>query len=334
MLLATLLLASSLSAAPPDTTLRVAIDAWPVPWGGRVRDPFVAPDGRVWFVGQAGNYLAIFDTTTKRFERIEIEEGTHPHTVVIGPDGAAWYAGNRIGLIGRVDPHSHAITAYPMPDPSVTDPHSFALDHAGILWFTAQGSNVIGRLDPKTGAIEIIRSPLPHSNPYGIVVDRQGTIWADLFGSDHIARIDPATRALTTVQLPDPRARPRRIAATSDGAVWWGDYTRGKLGRLDPATGRITEYDDPAGAASLPYAMTSDDRDRLWYVETGPQPNRLVAVDGKTGRVLGTWAVPGSPNTVRNMHFDPRTRTLWFGTDANDLVRVRLDVAAGGAPRV
>lgn len=334
MLALLLFAAAPTAAALPDTTLKVQIEAWPVPWGGRVRDPFVAPDGRVWFAGQAGNYIAIFDTLTKRFQRVEIDEGTHPHTVVIGPDNAAWYAGNRLGLIGRIDPTTLAVTAYPIPDPSVTDPHSFAFDRAGILWFTAQGSNVIGRLDPRTGEIAIIRSPLPRSNPYGIVIDRSGTIWADLFGSDNIARIDPATRQLTTVKLPDPRARPRRIATTSDGAVWWGDYSRGKLGRLDPATGRITEYDNPAGLGSLPYAMTSDDRDRLWYVETGPQPNRLVAVDGKTGRVLGSWDVPGTPNTVRNMHFDPRTRSLWFGTDANDLVRVRLDVAGGTTPRV
>lgn len=315
-------------------TLRVRIDAWPVPWGGRVRDPFVAPDGKVWFVGQAGNYLATFDTLTRRFERIEIDDGTHPHNVIIGPDGAAWYAGNQNGLIGRVDPVSHGIRHFPMPDPEVRDPHTLTFDRAGILWFTGQNSNVIGRLDPQTGQIQIIPSPTTRSRPYGIVVDRNGTIWADLFGTDQIARIDPATRQITTVELPDPRARPRRIATTSDGAVWWGDYSRGKLGRLEPATGRITEYDNPGGLQSLPYAMTADDRDRLWYVETGPQPNRLVAVDGRTGKVLGTWDVPGRPNSVRHMHFDPRTRSLWFGTDANDLVRVRLDVEGGAAPRV
>ena len=325
---------SAVGTIARSDTLRVRIEAWPVPWGGRVRDPFVAPDGRVWFVGQTGNYLAIFDTVTRRFERIEIDAGTHPHNVIIGPDGAAWYSGNQNGLIGRVDPRTHAIRTYPMPDPDVSDPHTLAFDRAGILWFTAQSSNVLGRLDPKNGEIQLFPSPTGRSRPYGIVVDRAGTIWADLFGTDQLARIDPTTLRLTTTKLPDPRARPRRIAATSDGAIWWGDYSRGKLGRLDPATGRITEYDNPAGAASLPYAMTSDDRDRIWYVETGPQPNRLVAVDGKTGRVLGAWDVPGRPNTVRHMHFDPKTRSLWFGTDANDLVRVRLDVEGGTAPRV
>ena len=331
-MLAPLLLATTLLLPAPDT-VRIQIDAYAVPWGGRVRDPFVAPDGRVWFVGQAGNYLAVFDTVTRNFQRIELDEGTFPHNVIVGPDGAAWYAGNQNGTIGRVDPRTFDIGAYPMPDPAMTDPHTLTFDRAGILWFTLQNSNAIGRLDPRSGQIEIIRSPVPQSRPYGIVVDQHGVIWADLLGADQIARIDPATRQLTTIKLPDPRARPRRIATTSDGAIWWTDYSRGKLGRLDPATGRITEYDNPGGAASLPYAMASDDLDRLWYVETGPQPNRLVAVDGRTGQVLGRWDVPRTPNTVRHMHFDPRTRSLWFGTDANDLVRVRLDVSGGAAPR-
>jgi virginiamycin B lyase len=335
-MLALLLLATpaATTAVLPDTTLKVQIEAWPVPWGGRVRDPFVAPDGRVWFVGQAGNYVAIFDTVTKRFERIEIDDGAHPHTVIVGPDSAAWYAGNQNGTIVRIDPRTHQMRRFPMPSAAVEDPHTMTFDRNGVLWFTSQNGNAIGRLDPRTGEVRALPSPIPRSRPYGIVIDRNGILWADLFGTDQVARIDPATRQLTTVKLPDPRARPRRMATTSDGAVWWGDYSRGKLGRLDPATGRITEYDNPAGAGSLPYAMTSDDRDRLWYIETGPQPNRLVAVDGKTGRVLGTWEVPGGPNVVRNMHFDPRTRSLWFGTDANDLVRVRLDAVGGVAPRV
>jgi virginiamycin B lyase len=330
-----LLALSTALALPPTTsdTIRVQIEAYPVSWGGRVRDPFVGQDGRVWFVGQAASYLAVFDTVTKRFERIEIPDEAHPHTVIVGPDGAPWYAGNQDATIVRIDPVSHLPRSYPMPSDAVGDPHTMVFDRAGMLWFTAQNGNSIGRLDPRSGEVRILPSPTPQSRPYGILMDKNGLIWADLFGSDQIARVDPRTMALTTVKLPATNARPRRIATTSDGHIWWGDYTRGKLGRLNPATGQITEYDNPGGLRSLPYAMTADDRDRIWYVETGQQPNRLVAVDGRNGQVLGTWAVPGTPNTVRHMVFDPRTRSLWFGTDYNDLVRVRLDVAAPQVPR-
>ena len=40
----------------------VVIDEWDVPWeGSRPRDPYVAPDGRVWFVGQTADYVARLD---------------------------------------------------------------------------------------------------------------------------------------------------------------------------------------------------------------------------------------------------------------------------------
>jgi virginiamycin B lyase len=50
------------------------IREWTVPWeGSRPRDPFVDPKGRVWFVGQQGNYVAYLDPVTGRFERYEVD---------------------------------------------------------------------------------------------------------------------------------------------------------------------------------------------------------------------------------------------------------------------
>ena len=104
-----------LAAQRPDPA--VAIREWNVPWENtRPRDPAVAPDGRIWFVGQEGNYVARLDPTTSKFERFEIDAGTNPHNVIVDPAGNAWYAGNRNGMIGRIDAKSGAITRYPMPD--------------------------------------------------------------------------------------------------------------------------------------------------------------------------------------------------------------------------
>ncbi len=44
--------------APGDT---VEIQEWLVPWPNtRPRDPYVGPDGLVWFVGQKADYVASF----------------------------------------------------------------------------------------------------------------------------------------------------------------------------------------------------------------------------------------------------------------------------------
>ena len=64
--LVSLIAAILLSWSPPVSaqTDRFDLKEWPVEWGGRTRDPAVAPDGKVWFVGQAGNYIANLDPAT------------------------------------------------------------------------------------------------------------------------------------------------------------------------------------------------------------------------------------------------------------------------------
>ena len=71
----------------------VDLKEWAVELGGRTRDPAVAPDGKVWFVGQAGNYIAWFDPKSEQFKRFEIEDGTNPHSINVDPQGIVWYTG-------------------------------------------------------------------------------------------------------------------------------------------------------------------------------------------------------------------------------------------------
>ena len=137
--------------------------------------------------------------------------------------------------------------------------------------------------------------------------------------------MDPVSWVLREYPLPAPAARPRRLVITPDDRIFVGDYARGKLARFDPSTGAVVEWATPAGERSAPYAMTGDDTGRVWLVETGPQPNRLVLFDPGTER-FGP-PVPITPSggiVVRNMSFDPATRSIWFGTDAGTIGRARL----------
>jgi virginiamycin B lyase len=308
--------ASAAQSAPP-----VAMKEWKVPWEkSRPRDPYVDPSGNVWFVGQAGNYVARLDPQTGEFTRFAIDSGTFPHTVVVDPKGYAWYAGNRNAMIGRIDPRTGQITRYRMPDSSARDPHTIAFDQKGNLWFTLQGANQVGRLDPVSGKIDLVRMTEPRSRPYGIVVDSKGHPWFDLFGTNRIGTIDPGTLSLKTFPLPEG-ARPRRIAITSDDVIWYGDYMRGYLGRLDPRSGAVQEWPAPGGKLALIYGMASDDRDRIWFVETGVQPNRLVGFDPKKQEFFASTPIESGGGTVRHMFFDRKTGLLWFGTDNNTIGR-------------
>lgn len=302
----------------------LAVQEWTVPWEGtRPRDPYVAPGGLVWFVGQGGNYVANFDPKTGKFDRYEIDEGTHPHNLVVAPDGMVWFTGNRNGRLVKLDPQSRKLTNYPMPDPNVGDPHTMVLDQAGNAWFTAQQAGAVGRLDAKSGKIRLWETG-SGTRPYGIEVDAAQRPWYVLFGTNAIGTIDPATMKERRYALPEG-ARPRRITVLKDG-IWYGDYARGYLGRLDPSSGKVTEFAMPAGRSSLPYAMAGDHQGRIWLAETGVSPNRLVAFDPAAGKFTQTVDTEGGdqPNTIRHMVYHQPTRTIWYGTDRNTIGRLEV----------
>jgi virginiamycin B lyase len=303
--------------APAQT---LDIREWPVEWEGRPRDPDVDAQGRVWFVGQAGNYIGMFDPSAESFRRFEIEEETRPHNLIVGSDGGIWYAGNGNGRIGRLDPATGEARIIMMPDPAARDPHTL-IQHGDDIWFTVQGGGHIGRLNMKSGEVRLLKPSGERTRPYGIRIDSRGQPWVNLFGTNRIVAVDPATMELRDIPTPRESARTRRIEVTSDDAVWYVDYADGMLGRLQPETGAFEEWLTPGGAGSQPYAMAADEADRIWFAECARGATFLVGFDPKTKQFGHRTPVS---SCIRHMVYHQPTRTIWFGTDANNIGRAIL----------
>jgi virginiamycin B lyase len=312
---------------------QVQIQEWEVPYEqSRPRDPYVAPDGKIWFVGQRTHYVASFDPATGKFAKHDLPSGAGPHNVVVDDKGTIWYTGNRVANLGKLDPSTGKIEIIPMPDSAVRDPHTIIFGQNGHMFFTAQGANYIGRFTPATGDVKVAKVQTPRARPYGIEVDSKGTVWANLFGTNKLAKVDPNTLAITEIEMPAAEARGRRIAITSDDKIWYVDYARGYLGRYDPATGKFSEWANPGGKESRPYAMTVDDKDRLWFVETGPNPNMLVGFDPNSEQFFSVTPIESGAGAVRHMVFHEPTGMIWFGTDANTLGRANVGALATTTP--
>ena len=309
------------------------IQEWTVPYeASRPRDPYLDRQGRVWFVGQRTHYVAMLDPRTGEFKKYDLAPGAGPHNLIVDSAGFIWYSGNTASHIGRLDPRDGSIRRFPMPDSTVRDPHTMIWDRNGDIWFTAQGGNAVGKLTVATGEVRLIKVPTPRSRPYGIWLDPSGRPWFVEFGTNKIGTVDPVTFELTEYPLPRAEIRPRRMAITSDGAIWYDDYAPGRIGRLDPRTKQVEEWSLPGGPQSRPYAMTVDDQDRVWVVETGSQPNRFVGFDSRTKQFLAPMPVPGGGGTIRHMVFDPRARVIWFGTDNNTIGSARVPSASPTVP--
>jgi virginiamycin B lyase len=327
------LLVSALAAQAPADTIGIATAAdaeidireWTVPWADtRPRDPYVAPDGTVWFVGQRGDYVGVLDPATGDMRRIDLQEGAGPHTVVVSRDGVPWYAGNRARHIGRIDPATGQITRYDVPDDRVRDPHTMDFDSQGRIWFTAQGGGHVGRFDPRTERWEVVALSGTGYRPYGLVVDSRDRPWFVMMGSNRLGTVDPNTLEVEEVVLPREATRSRRLDLTSDGRVWYADWAEGYLGVYDPGTQRIREWAVPGSAGKQPYALNTDTRDRVWFVETGTTPNRLIAFDTRAERFTTEVEIPSGAGTIRHMNLNRQTGELWFGTDVGTIGRAVL----------
>ena len=314
-------------AVPADAAAQqVEIQEWEVPWEqSRPRDPYMAPDGRVWFVGQRSDYAAVLDPRTGEFERFDLPEGAGPHTLIVDDEGIVWYAGNRANHIGRLDPATGEITQYKAPD-ATRDPHTMIFGDGGKIYFTAQGANQVGQFDMATGEYVVRDVPTPRARPYGIARSPDGNFWVAMVGTHKLLRIDPTTMEIQEVELSREEATPRRIQTTSDGRVWYVDYAGGYLGAYNPRNGQIREWKMPRGDESRPYGMQVDSRDRLWFVETGPRdrPNQLVGFDPETQQFIAHTEIPSGGGTIRHMYYDESSNSIWFGTDANTIGVARL----------
>src|SRR3954451_5560521 len=69
----------------------------------------------VWFTAQATGQLGKLDKTTGQIHLIPLGQGSAPHGVIIGPDGAPWITDGGLNAIVRVDPKSEEVKIFPLP---------------------------------------------------------------------------------------------------------------------------------------------------------------------------------------------------------------------------
>ena len=304
-------------------TLTVQIKEYEVPTPkSRPHDPALAPDGSLWYTGQAANKLGRLDPKTGEFKEYPLKTpNSGPHGLVADKEGAIWFTAISGGYVGELDATSAQIAEYRPSDGTKIDPHTPVFDHDGILWFTNEETNFIGRLDPKTGKMTLAKVPTPHAVPYGIVILPNNTPFFCEFGTNKLASIDPKTMTIHEYSLPNAGAHPRRLALATDGSVFYTDYARGYLGHFDPMQGKLLkEWPSPGGAESEPYGIAITDDGEVWYSESGVKPNTLIRFDPKTGS-FSRKEIPSGGGVVRNMVATPH-RQLYLACSGVNKVAI------------
>jgi virginiamycin B lyase len=249
---------------------------FPVTPGSHPHDVAPATNGEiVWYTAQASGKLGRLDPTTGETHEITLGQGSAPHGVILGPDGAPWVTDGGLNAIVRVDPKIETVQVFSLPrDSSYANLNTATFDHHGVLWFTGQ-SGIYGRIDSSSGKIQVFKAPRG-SGPYGITTTPNGDVYYASLAGSYIGHINVTTGAVTVVDPPTPDQGARRIWSDSHGRLWISEWNVGNLALYDPATDKWQEWRLP-GSNPMPYAVYVDNHDMVWLSDFGA--NALMKFD-------------------------------------------------------
>ena len=280
----------------------------------------VAPDpvdmNTVWWTAQGAGALGRLNPTNGENKLIPLGAGSHPHGVIIGPDGAAWVTDSGLNAIARVDPATEAVKLFLLPTetPNI-NMNTAAFDGQGILWFTGQ-NGYYGSVEPATEVVTVWEAPRGRG-PYGIDATPAGRIFYASLAGNHIAEIDTATGAATPIDPPTPGQGARRVWSDAQGVIWVSEYHAGQVGRYDPASGEWREWRLP-GERPLAYAVFVDELDKVWLSDFAA--NTMVMFDPLTEEFYSFSLSP--TGNVRQIL--GRTGEVWGAeSGANKLIVIR-----------
>ncbi len=294
------------------------VDYFPVPAGSHPHD--VAPaaqGGGVWFTAQAAGQLGLLDPETGDVRLVDLGDGSRPHGVIVGPDGAPWITDGGLNAIVRVDPETFEVAVFPLPEGGPdANLNTAAFDAAGVLWFTGQ-SGVYGRLDPASGEVQVFAAPRGRG-PYGMTSTPSGEVYYASLAGDHIARIDVRTGEATVIEPPTRRQGARRVWADSRGRVWVSEWNAGAVSVYDPADDSWRTWPLPGDRAQA-YAVYVDDEGVVWLSDFGA--NAILRFDPEAEAFE---AFPSDRPGAAVRQLNGRPGEVWGAESGTDrLVRIR-----------
>jgi len=247
--------------------------------------------------------LFLIPTPTKCQESkyYDVPKGDFPHDVAVSSSGEVWYAGQKLGIAGRLDPASGQVERIPLGENSA--PHGVIVGPDGAPWFTDGGQNAIVRVDPATKAVKVWPLPperMPYTNLNTAAFDGKGRIW--FTGQNGIyGRLDPKSGDMKVWDAPEGRG-PYGITGTPKGDIWFVSLAGSYLANADLETGAATVYEPPTKDQGA-RRVWSDSKGRLWVSEWN---SGNVSVYDPAAKSWKQWKLPGEK---------PRSYAVWVDSD-------------------
>lgn len=220
-----------------DTATR-AVQLYTIPTSGsRPTGIDIAPDGQVWYAGNA-DQIGKFDPVSSTFT-----EYTFPAGLYLAPrveqlrfqnSRSIWFSqpdNNSVGNFNSVTGDFYVVPT------SQKGPTGLSLDNLGRLWITAAGSSSIGRYAPGTLTIWAwYNTPTPGSSPAGIATfdtPNGREVWFAQSSAGSLGRLQitgfSVARSEAIPLAKDEVSRPWGVGVDSDKRIWVADAARNVL---------------------------------------------------------------------------------------------------------
>ncbi|UGV26139.1 Virginiamycin B lyase [Rhodopseudomonas boonkerdii] len=238
------------------------------------------PDGHIWFTSReenairrmsvTGEFNGTFVIPSQATKPTQLNKGSWPRGITVGPDGHLWFAEMAANKIGRITVNGE-FTEFTIPTEDA-QAYGVVTGPDRNLWFTESGAGKIGRLDVATGKITEFALSSPQARPRDITVGPDGHLWFSMNGTDRIGRISMQGE-MTEFPLPAD-TKPIGIAAGGDGNVWFTAFKPNKIGRITPA-GFVTLFDLKTANAQ-PFGMTAGRNGVVWFSSQANHIGRIA----------------------------------------------------------
>jgi virginiamycin B lyase len=245
-----------------------------------------------------------------------LAKGDYPHDVAIGPSGEVWFAGQKAGIAGLLDPATGRIERIPLGKGSA--PHGVIVGPDHAPWFTDGGQNAIVRVDPKTRAVKVWPLPperMPYTNLNTAAFDGRGRIW--FTGQNGIyGRLDPRSGDMKVWDAPRGRGA-YGICATPAGDIWFVSLAGSYLANVHLDTGAATVFEPPTPGQGA-RRVWSDSKGRLWLSEWN---SGNVSMYDPVAKAWKQWKLPGEKPRTYSVWVDPDDKVWLTEWTANAVVR-------------
>lgn len=248
--------ADATSAAPvPISQFLLQFDLPGTPTNLAVETP-----GRVWAtlpgidaIGVISVTAATSQTVTAYITRTyQLAAGSQPYNLTTH-GGYVWFTAYTGNWIGRLEPETGAIDAYPIPQAN-SGPTGIDVAPNGIVWFAQRDANRLGKLYPVTGTIESYTYTIPAGGLEEVATVNPNAIWVTAPNVNRLVGFDPVMAEFINVPTL-PYTRPVGLVVEAGDTPWVSIEGSNFVGRYAPGTlalWRWTQLPPNSGVTSGP----------------------------------------------------------------------------------